>query len=165
MGTLSSSEGIRAMSAVELKQGQLLLIVTGSNLRAEMADRPLAYRLQDRIQAWVQKHHTRMNFLLAPVVCSDGWYLSQSTAQRVPAISLGGPGVNALSAHLADLLPTTHPASEVVIQMDPDLVDLRVCLWGSDHAHTVLALDWFIQERLEAYLRAAATQVEPQSDG
>jgi len=80
-----------------------------------------------------------------------------------PTITLGGPGVNALSAYLADKLsPALVRDEKLLIQLDPDFVDLRVGIWGFDHALTAEALDLFINKYLDSYLTAVATQVEPE---
>lgn len=144
---------------------RLLLIVVGAHLRAEVADRPLAYRLRNRIEAWFEKHALDTNVRLTPVVCSDIWYVNQQSLQKRPTVSIGGPGVNALSAYYANKLSSAlvHD-NQMVIQLDPEYVDLRVCVWGMDHEMTVHALDMFDAKYLDGYLRAAVTQVEPQED-
>jgi len=140
----------------------LLLIVTGAHLRAETADRPLAYMLQERMELWLDEHEDAMNVLLHPVVCSDLWYLNQPAMQRRPTISLGGPGVNALSAYLSNKLPAAFVReNELVVQLDAEFVDLRACVWGMDHPLTSEAVEVFSTKYLEAYLRAVVTQVEP----
>lgn len=145
------------------QDANLILIVVGAHLRAEVADRPLAYRLRERIEAWLEKHGQHLNPPVIPLVCTDIWYLNQQELQRRPTISLGGPGVNAVSAFFADKLAAPDlPGGQVVVQVDPEMVDLRVSLWGRDHDLTVDALDRFVREHLDSYLRAAATQVEPQ---
>ena len=144
---------------------QLLLVVVGSHLRAEMADRPLAYRLRQRIYAWLEKHSSGLNVPIIPVVCSDIWYLNHEELQKRPTISLGGPGVNALSAYYSQKLPASPLAdNQMVIQLDAEFVDLRVCIWGMNHELTVEALDLFDRQYLDSYVRAVATQVEPQDE-
>lgn len=141
----------------------LMLIVVGAHLRAEIADRPLAYRLKQRIDQWIDQHRQGMNISLMPVVCSDIWYVNNESLQSRPTISLGGPGVNGLSAYYRQKL---HDAvtreNQVLIQLDPEFTDLRVCVWGMNHALTVEALDLFMARFLDNYLRAVLTQVEPQ---
>lgn len=105
-----------------------ILVVTGSNLRAEYADRPLAYQLQEAIEqtALEQDHQIKT------LVISDLWYLNTQCLQNMPMISIGGPGVNAVSAHLYKKLSNALVAENaLVIQMDPELKDLRACIWGS----------------------------------
>jgi hypothetical protein len=154
----------------------LLLIVVGAHLRAEMADRPLAYRLRERVHAWLEKFGAGINVGVVPVVCSDVWYMNQEALHGRPTISLGGPGVNALSAYYFKKLQTAPgiatPSApggpggdtQVFIQLDPEFIDLRVCIWGMNHDLTVDALELFTRKHLDGYLRAVATQVEPQDD-
>jgi hypothetical protein len=143
----------------------LLLIVVGAHLRAEEADRPLAYQLQARVRAWQRQHKGVLNVKLTPVVCSDVWYLNHPDLQRRPTISLGGPGVNGLSAYFAQQLKSARAdEQQIVIQIDGDFVDLRVCIWGTDHALTRRGIDLFVERYLDGFLRAAVTQVEPQEE-
>ena len=140
-----------------------LLIVVGAHLRAEQADRPLAYRLRRAIEQWLERHEERLNLSLDPIVCSDIWYINQEALQQRPTISLGGPGVNALTAFFASKLPAAMGRDEkMIIQLDPEFVDLRVCIWGANHDLTVSALDVFLERYVDGYLRAVVTQVEPQ---
>lgn len=140
-----------------------MLIVVGAHLRAEVADRPLAYRLRERIHAWLERFGTGINVPLVPVVCSDIWYMNQEALQQRPTISLGGPGVNALSAYYGQKLPAAVVReNEMVIQLDPEFTDLRVCIWGMNHDLTIAALELFIRKYLDGYLRAVITQVEPE---
>lgn len=152
-------------SGVALDPANLLLIVVGAHLRAEMADRPLAYRLAERVRAWLEKHGHALNVPIVPVVCSDIWYVNDEDLQPRPTISIGGPGVNALSAYFHDKLKTAAAVDDqFMIQLDPEFIDLRACVWGMDHALTVKALDVFVKKYLDGYMRAVATQVEPQVD-
>ena len=142
----------------------LIVIVVGAHLRAEAADRPLAYRLRDHVVTWLKDHPGGTDARMTPIVCSDIWYLNQESLHRHPTISLGGPGVNALSAYYTDKLPPALMRdNHLAIQLDPAHVDLRACVWGVDHELTVAALDLFLQRYCEGYLRAAATQFEPHS--
>jgi hypothetical protein len=131
-----------------------LLIVTGSNLRAERADRPLAYRLKSTIEDVFDTesdHHT-------VVVMSDLWYLNTASLQSLPMISVGRPGINAASAYLCKRLPNALLIDGVLaIQMDVHLEDLRASVWGSNHEHTISALDIFIEKGyLHRFLEAMA---------
>lgn len=119
----------------------LLLIVTGSTLRAEMADRPLAYRLQKVI-----RKRMAAEVVLRPIVISDIWYLNSEQLQDLPTISLGGPGVNAASQFFFSKLPTALGIDGLMlIQMDVALEDHRCCLWGMDHRKTAEALRVFTE--------------------
>ncbi|MCC7145880.1 MAG: hypothetical protein IT443_05495 [Phycisphaeraceae bacterium] len=140
----------------------MLLIVTGAHLRAEMADRPLAYWLHDQVDKWLRGQEGKLSVPVAAVVCSDIWYLNQPVLQKRPTISVGGPGVNALTSFFYRRLdPALVKDNELIVQLDPEFVDLRVCLWGKDHARTVQAVHGFVDHYLDGYLRAVATQVEP----
>lgn len=140
----------------------MVLIVVGAHLRAEIADRPLAYLLQQHIRQWLDKHCQLLDVPIEPVVCSDIWYLNNHLLQQRPTLCLGGPGVNALSAYLSQQLPEPHVRNQqVVIQIDPEFTDLRVCIWGTNHDLTLKGLDLFTNQYLEGFLRAVATQVEP----
>jgi len=142
-----------------------LLIVTGSRLRAETADRPLAYDLAKRVTEWVREHQSELQQPFAPIVCSDIWYLNNNELQSRPTLSVGGPGVNALSAYFAQKLDQAFVRdNQVIIQLDPEFVDLRVCVWGVSHDQTAHAMNVFCEKYLEDFLRAVATQVEPHLD-
>ena len=147
---------------------QLLLIVVGSHLRAEMADRPLAYRLRRQIIDWTEENRALMDpdcEPLVPVVCSDIWYLNQQELQRRPVISIGGGGVNVLSGYLTRKLPYAMGRDdEMMVQLDGEYIDLRVCLWGVDNDYTAESVALFEDQYLEQFLRAVVTQVEPQLD-
>ena len=72
-------------------------------------------------------------------------------------ISVGGPRANAVSARLFDKLPQTLLVdNKMLIQMDPQLLDLRACLWGADHHFTLNALQTFVRNKyLNRFLDAA----------
>lgn len=150
---------------VSVDTSSLLLIVVGAHLRAEIGDRPLAYRLQERIVDWIKEHSDELSVEIRPLVCSDVWYVNQPELQRRPTISLGGPGVNTLGAYYAQKLSAAlvHD-DQMMIQLDPEFIDLRVSAWGVNHQMTIRVLEVFIEKYLDSYLRAVATQVEPQVD-
>src|SRR5262245_25499431 len=73
----------------------LILIVVGAHLRAEVGDRPLAYRMRERVVAWLREHFRveradaddrggggggddadagEEGLPCGVVVCSDVWY-------------------------------------------------------------------------------------------
>lgn len=120
-----------------------ILIVTGSRLRAEQADRPLAYQLQSTIAKRAKQEKGSNHCTL---VISDLWYLNSDPLQKLPTISLGGPGVNAVSAHFYDQLDHTLVVDDYfLIQLDPNEKRLKACIWGQTHESTVNALDVFIE--------------------
>jgi hypothetical protein len=134
-----------------------VLVVTGAHLRAEAADRPLAYRLKARMQEWWEATG-KAESLPRPevIVCSDVWYLNNDDLRTLPAVSIGGPGVNALSAFLTDKLPGVFTVANVLtVQMDIDLVEPVVNIWGMDHQTTAGALDAFIERYLDLFMRRA----------
>jgi hypothetical protein len=96
----------------------------------------------------------------AVMVLSDLWYLAADALHTIPLISVGGPGVNAVSAYLYKKLPKVMVVDDqLLIQMDLHLQDLRASVWGMNHALTVQALELF-QDRgyLERFLSAAAAR-------
>lgn len=142
--------------------GRLLLIVVGAHLRAEVADRPLAYRLRERILRWLDEHSASGAEGRTPevVVCSDIWYLNNDDLRAQPTISIGGPGVNALGAYLADRLETAFVIEDVLaVQVDLDFVDPVASCWGTTHASTVSAIDAFCERYLDPFLEHALERI------
>ncbi len=140
----------------------LLLIVVGAHLRAEVCDRPLAYRLVDTINTWLDQHRAELSIDIQPTVCTDVWYVNTRELHARPTISIGGPGVNALSAYFAQKLHAAYVRDEqIMVQLDPEFVDLRASVWGMNHDLTVQSVDLFKTRYLDDFLRAVATQVEP----
>ena len=133
-----------------------LLIVTGSTVRAEQADRPLAYHLKNVIE----KQLVELGGDLQIVVISDLWYLNSQALQKVPMISVGGPGVNAVAANLYEKLSKTLIVDErLVIQMDLHLQDLRASVWGTNNEMTVNAMEIFIDRgHLNNFISAVLAQ-------
>lgn len=129
----------------------LLLIVTGSSLRAEEMDRPLAYYLKQQIEHQLAAEEDGKP--IHALVVADFRWLNDEDWQRLPTISLGGPGVNALAHRWLEDVPVTLAVDEqYFIQMDPDLTDLRVSIWGMDNAMTQIAVSAFTQRFLSRFL-------------
>ena len=141
-----------------------VMVVVGSHLRAEEADRPLAYRLIEEIETWKERYEAQLGVEIEPSVCTDLWYLNHDDLRRLPTVCIGGPGVNALSAYLAQHLSDDNKQADVLLQIDPDYTDLQACIWGTDHALTAHGLQLFVDRYLDGYLRAVATQVEPRAE-
>ena len=117
-----------------------LLIVTGSTVKAEYYDRPMAYRLKDKMEKILG-----VSAESPIVVISDLWYLNSEILQSLPVISIGGPGVNAVSSHFYKRLETSMVIDDtLIIQMDPVLEDLRVGLWGRTAMATEEAVRLFM---------------------
>lgn len=140
----------------------LILIVTGAHLKAEAADRPIAYRLRERMVNWLGAHRPEVQgdgpAARSPVVvvCSDLWYLNQDSLRERPTVSVGGPSVNALSAYLGTRLPSVLAVEGVMlVQADLEFVDVVACCWGADGAATLSAVDAFIERYLDQFMRAA----------
>lgn len=133
----------------DIDPDRLIWIVTGVQLKAELGDRPLAYRiereLRDRLTALLGASEPGEPPRLSPVVVSDVYYLNSADAQKGPTISIGGPGSNALSASLFEQLPTAVTIEHtLVVQMDLAMDDLRCAVWGMNHLDTVRAVDTFV---------------------
>jgi len=134
--------------------GQLLLIVVGAHLEAELTDRPLGYRVQDDVVRWQRKNPEALP--LAPMVCTDLWYLNASELMLRPTISVGRPEHNAVSAYFANRLPTALVIDRSLqVQLDPEFVTLQACVWGVDGPATSSGVDLFVQRYLEPFLRSA----------
>lgn len=119
-----------------------ILIVVGASLRAEEADRPLAARLATEVEKRLGPDFGRR-----VTVVTDVLYLNDENLADCPAIALGGPGVNGLSALLLRQLPSALAIDhKLIIQLDPEREDRRCCLWGMDHELTVAALELFIEK-------------------
>ncbi len=133
---------------------RLLLIVTGSTLRAEELDRPLAYYLQQQVDRAVG----RLGLAFETRVIADFRWMNDDELQAWPTISVGGPGVNALAQSWFEEVPFSLAVDEqYCIQMDPDLAEPRVSIWGMDNASTQIAVSVFIDRFLPRFLEHAAT--------
>lgn len=139
---------------------QMVLVVVGAHLRAELADRPLAYRLSNAlIEAINGEGDADGDAELSALPCSDIWYLNNEELHDRPTISIGGPGVNALSAYLYERLPTALAIEDqLVVQLDIDFSDLRVALWGIDGERSAAAVSLFEERYLAGYVEAVQRQ-------
>ena len=140
---------------------RLLLIVTGSSLRAEELDRPLGYFLKQRIEQSLGKAVTAgrddLEDYIVRVVADFRW-MHDEPLQSLPTISLGGPGVNALASRWLEELPVSLAYGErYFIQMDPELVEIRASVWGMDNATTQIAVSVFLDRFLPRFLERCAT--------
>lgn len=141
----------------EIDIERLVLIVTGVQLNAELGDRALAYKVKEEMTAILARIAPPGEDAasLVPVVVSDVYYLNSEPLQTRPVLSIGGPGVNALSAMLVDKLPTVVAIENVlVIQMDLEMSDPRATVWGMNHLDTVRAVELFVARNyLEVFVR------------
>lgn len=135
----------------------LMLIVVGAHPKAELHDRPIAYRLRQKAVAWLdQRFPTVEARPLMPLVCSDVWYLNDQSLRDCPAVAVGGPSVNALSAYLADKLPSAFVIDDVLmVQMDQEHSESLACCWGISPPDTMAAVDVFIDRYLDSFMRAS----------
>jgi hypothetical protein len=145
---------------------RLILIVVGTELRAEEADRPLAYYLRGQVlQALADRGEAEE---AAVFVVADLRWLSDPTLQAHPTISLGGPGVNHLARRWIDDPPipiSLAVDNEYYIQMDPELDELHASLWGMDNPSTQIAVNAFVQRFLPAFLDGCQKAgIEPDDD-
>jgi hypothetical protein len=130
----------------------LVLIVVGTSLRAEEADRPLAYYLKEQVEEALAANGEAAGRLSAVVVADLRW-LHDEALQDFPTISLGGPGVNFLSQRWVEELPLSLAVdNQFYIQMDPELKEAKVSLWGMDNASTQVAVSAFVQRFLPRFL-------------
>ncbi|MDH4348907.1 MAG: hypothetical protein OEW17_08885 [Gemmatimonadota bacterium] len=129
---------------------ETVIIVTGSDIRAEERDRPTAYRLKEEVDARSDGQRFRR-----AVVVGDLWYLENRVFQLNPTVAIGGPGVNALAARLANTLPVVwSQADQAYVQADLEGEQKRVLLWGMDAGATMVAVQAFTsQGYLEDLLR------------
>lgn len=136
-----------------------VLIVTGSHLRAEAFDRPLAYHLRESLLGWFRRHE------IAPakegpvdtrvLLCGDIWYMNQDELRRAPVISVGGPEVNAFTAYLADKLPSLFAIEgKVLVQGRPDFAQPVAACWGAHAEQTVRAVQAFEERYIDAFMNA-----------
>ena len=137
----------------ELAPRSVLPIVVGANLEAELMDRGVASELRDAIRT--AQDRTVPSGALQPVVLSDLWYLNDPPLRVQPTIAVGRPEINAATAFLAARIPTAFMVDGTFrVQLDPELVELNACLWGSDARSTAEAVACFIDRYLPDYLRS-----------
>ena len=121
---------------------QTVLIVTGSDLPAEMNDRPTAYGLKAEIDRLGEGTAWR-----GAVVVSDRWYADNRLFHLCATIVIGGPGVNAVAAALVNELPMLVSKEErVFVQGAWDGESKRVSLWGLDRTATAWAVETFARD-------------------
>ncbi len=134
----------------EKQRAGLILLVTGTTLRAEEADRPLAYYLKQQIEDALR---ARPGVPFRVSVVADVRWLHEEALQVLPSISLGGPGVNLLAKQWLDDLPLCMAVDDrFCIQMDPELDEARVSIWGMNNPDTQIAVSLFIQRYLPKFL-------------
>jgi hypothetical protein len=130
---------------------ETVLIVTGSDLPAEMNDRPIAYALK----AEIDRRAGDVPFRGA-VVVSDRWYAENRIFHLCATIAVGGPGVNALAASLVEQLPALMQRDDrVFVQGEWDGDEKRISCWGIDRVATAQAVEAFLREgHCDRFLKA-----------
>ena len=123
---------------------ETVLIVVGSDIPAEMNDRPTAYALKREID----RKGRGIAFRTA-VVVSDRWYADNRIFPLGPTIAVGGPGGNGVAAALVDELPMKVQRDErVFVQGSWDGETRRASLWGADRSATARAVELFVADGL-----------------
>jgi hypothetical protein len=118
-----------------------VLVVVGYGILPEEEDRPIAYEIKRAINSRGAGEENR-----GAVVVTDVWALNQEMAELFPAISIGGPGVNAFSAQIYEELPVLFTRDQqVFVQMDQER-GKRAALWGMDQESTREAVEIFLRE-------------------
>ena len=121
---------------------ETVLIVTGTEIPAEMNDRPIAYRLKEEIDRRGTGHSFRR-----AVVVSDHWYAENRIFHLCPTVAIGGPGVNRVAAALLNDLPMiVQRGDRVFVQGNWDGETKRACLWGADRDYTAEAVERFVKD-------------------
>ena len=117
-----------------------VLLVVGYGILAEEEDRSIAYDLKHAINTRGKGSDTR-----GAVVVTDMWIMNQDMAELFPAISIGGPAVNAFAAHIYEELPVAFTRDQqVFIQMNQGQ-GKRAALWGMDTTFTREAAEVFVR--------------------
>jgi hypothetical protein len=124
-------------------------------------DRPLGYYLKQRIENLLSETaangQTSLEDYLVRIVADFRW-IHDEPLQRLPTISLGGPGVNALSHRWLEEVPVSLAFSErYFVQMDPELAEPRASIWGMDNTSTQIAVSVFVDRFLPRFLDRCAT--------
>jgi len=140
---------------------RLLLIVTGSTLKAEEMDRPLAYYLKQQVDL----ASGRLDLAFKTLVLADFRWMDDEDLQVLPTISVGGPGVNHLAhSWFEDVAFSLAVDEQYCIQMDPDLAEPRASIWGMDNATTQIAVSVFIGRFLPRFLERASAYIPDSVD-
>lgn len=137
----------------EIDVNQTILVVVGTDIKPEEADRPLAYKIQEAVNSSPDfgKHPFRKC-----IVISDALYGSDKIIQICPTIAIGGPGVNSIAAEFVEKLPVyLSKDNRYFIQLDSKFSEPRVSIWGMDRESTEEAVDMFIANGiLDDFLKA-----------
>ncbi len=140
---------------------QLLLVVVGAHPKAEVADRAIAGWVREQMLRWLDRQfgpRDKGSHPCTVITCTDVWFLNDQDLRECPVVSIGGPGVNALSSALGGRIPSAFVIDNVlVVQVDTDFEDLQACCWGMGTRETSAAAQIFADKYLAPFM-AAATQ-------
>jgi len=154
-------ERLECPPEIEYTTEQLLPVVVGAHPRAEMGERPWAGKIAREMRRILREGGQALGEGLIPLVVSDVWFLNDEALMRQPVIALGDPGVNAASAYLATRLPATYAVENACqVLLDPELFELKACLWGVNDESTGAAVEYFLQKWLQKFLQAAELSVD-----
>ncbi len=151
-----------------VRERDVLPIVVGAHLEAEVVDRPLGYRLRDSVLRWARATlEGEVVVAAVPVVCCDLWYLNTEALMGRPTICIGRPEVNAASAYFANRLPAAFVVEQTLcVHLDVEFITLQACLWGANEQTTASAVDLFVDRYLDPFLRTAhGVPIEEGSEG
>ena len=127
-------------------------------------DRPLGYYLKQRIEGVLSasgdqsgaKHGHDLSDYQVRVIADFRW-IHEKFLQGLPTITLGGPGVNALTHQWLEEVPISLAYNErYFIQMDPDNNEPRASVWGMDNPTTQIAVSIFLDRFLSPFLERCA---------
>ncbi len=121
---------------------ETILVITGSDVPAEMNDRKVAYG----IKAEIDRQGARRPWRFA-LVASDRWFSDNRIFHLCSTIVVGGPGVNAVAAALVKDLPVIVSRDErAFVQGSWSGESRRALLWGMDRGSTAEAAEIFLRE-------------------
>jgi len=134
------------VSVQELDVNETILIVVGADIKPEQKDRPLAYWLQKQIDKAGGFERTPFSKC---IVITDALFNNDKIIQACPTISIGGPGVNRVTAELINKLPVYISEDyRYYIQCDDKPGKNRVLIWGMDQETSSGALNVFVESGL-----------------
>lgn len=114
---------------------------------------------------WLDEHFGPRDMGMHPctvMVCTDVWYLNDDDLRACPVVSVGGPGVNALSASMGGRVPSAFVIDNVLaVQIDTEFEELQACCWGMGTRACAAATELFVDKYLNDFMTAATAQWDP----